>query len=700
MSASLLVIEDERIVARDLKLSLESLGYSVPAIADSGEMAIEKADEHRPDLILMDIRLAGEIDGITAARMILEQFDIPVIYLTAHSDEATLARAKFTHPLGYIIKPFEERELRAIIEMALYKHKMELQLKENSRWLSTVLNSIGDGVITTDTAGRITLLNPVAEKLTGWCCGEAIGRDSAEVFNIVNELTRKTVPSPITVAIATGQTVLLPKQTLLIRKDGIEIPIEDSVAPISQHQGTAAIQNGSGNITGSVVIFRDMTQQRLDASKLHRRAFYDDLTSLPNRAWFRERVTDAIARVKRQPEYLFAILLLDLDRFKVVNDSLGHLMGDQLLNSVASRLIKASRSIDTVARFGGDEFAILLENLNSEQEVFKIAQRIHQDLSIPFNLGGQEIFTNASVGIVLSSIGYEQLEELIRDADIAMYRAKASGRGCYQIFDTTMRDQVVANSYLENELRRAIERQGLSVYYQPIICLLTQKIKGFEALVRWQHPKRGMIPASDFIPLAEESGLCPLIDRWVLQEACRQLKKWQEQYPGMPALTMSVNLSVKQFLQPNLVDYISHVLAETDLAPRYLILEITESTLIEKPEIAIDTLEKLKSLGIGLSLDDFGTGYSSLSYIQRFPVDSLKIDRSFISKIDVDTDSLEIVRVIALLGLTLGIDVVAEGIEKPAQLELLQQLQCEHGQGYLFAKPLSAKEAEPWVSAH
>jgi diguanylate cyclase (GGDEF)-like protein/PAS domain S-box-containing protein len=698
MLANLLVIEDERIVARDLKLSLESLGYCVSAIADSGEMAIEKADELRPDIILMDIRLKGEIDGITAAQTILDRFDIPVIYLTAHSDEATIEKAKFTHPLGYIIKPFEERELRAIIEMALYKHKMERQLKENARWLSTVLNSIGDGVITTDMAGRITLLNPVAEKLTGWCCGEAMGQDSAEVFKLINESTRKTVPSPIAEAIATGLAVLLPKQTLLIRKDGIEVPIEDSVAPISQHQGTAAIKDGSGHITGAVVIFRDLTQQRMDASKLHRRAFYDDLTSLPNRAWFRERVTDAIARVKRQPEYLFAILLLDLDRFKVVNDSLGHLMGDQLLNSVASRLVKASRSIDTVARFGGDEFAILLENLNSEQEVFKIAQRIHQDLSVPFNLGGQEIFTNASVGIVLSSIGYEQLEELIRDADIAMYRAKASGRGCYQIFDTTMRDQVVANSYLENELRRAIERQGLSVYYQPIICLLTQKIKGFEALVRWQHPKRGMIPASDFIPLAEESGLCPLIDRWVLQEACRQLKKWQEQYPGMPALTMSVNLSVKQFLQPNLVDYISHILAETGLAPRYVILEITESTLIEKPELAVDTLEKLKSLGIGVSLDDFGTGYSSLSYIQRFPVDSLKIDRSFISKIDADTDSLEIVRVIALLGLTLGIDVVAEGIEKPAQLELLRQLQCEHGQGYLFAKPLSAKEAEPWVS--
>jgi diguanylate cyclase (GGDEF)-like protein len=409
---------------------------------------------------------------------------------------------------------------------------------------------------------------------------------------------------------------------------------------------------------------------------------------------------DAIQRVQRQPEYLFALLLLDLDRFKVVNDSLGHLTGDQLLSAVATRLIKTSRSVDTVARLGGDEFAILLENLHSEEEAFKIAQRIHQDLSVPFNLGGHEVFTNASVGIVLSSIGYEHLEELIRDADIAMYRAKASGRGCYQIFDTTMRDQVVANSYLENELRRTIERQGLTVYYQPIISLFTQKIKGFEALVRWQHPKRGMIPAADFMPLAEESGLCVLIDRWVLQEACRQLKKWQEKYPAMPFLTMSINLSGKQFVQPNLVEYIAQVLAETRLEASGLILEITESTLIEKPELAVETLEKLKALGIGVSLDDFGTGYSSLSYIQRFPVDSLKIDRSFISRIDADTDSLEIVRVISLLGLTLGIDVVAEGIETPVQLELLQQLQCEHGQGYLFAKPLSAAEGEAWLGVH
>jgi diguanylate cyclase (GGDEF)-like protein/PAS domain S-box-containing protein len=698
MPASLLVIEDERIVARDLKLVLESLGYLVPAIADSGEMAIEKADEHRPDLILMDIRLTGEIDGISAAQTILEQFDIPVIYLTAHSDEATLSRAKLTHPLGYIIKPFEERELRAIIEMALYKLKTERLLKENAQWLATVLNSIGDGVITTDTEGRITLLNPVAEKLTGWSCGEALGRDSTEVFEIIHEFNRKIVPSPIAEAIETGQITLLPKQTLLIRKDGIEVPIEDSVAPITQHRGTAAIQNRTGKITGAVVIFRDMTQQRLDASKLHRRAFYDDLTNLPNRAWFRERVTDAIERVKRQPEYLFALLLLDLDRFKVVNDSLGHPAGDQLLSAVASRLLQASRSIDTVARLGGDEFAILLENLHSEEEAFKVAKRIHQDLSAPFNLGGQEVFTNASVGIVLSSIGYGQIEELIRDADIAMYRAKASGRGCYQIFDTTMRDQVMANSYLENELRRAIERQGLTVYYQPIVFLSTQKIKGFEALIRWQHPKRGMIAAADFIPLAEESGLCILIDRWVLQEACRQLKKWQDQYPAISTLTISINLSAKQFLQPNLVEYIAQVLAEARLEAKSLILEITESTLIEKPELAIATLEKLKSLGIGISLDDFGTGYSSLSYIQRFPVDSLKIDRSFINRIDADIGSLEIVRVIALLGLGLGIDVVAEGIENLTQLELLQQLQCEHGQGYLFAKPLSTADAQAWLS--
>jgi diguanylate cyclase (GGDEF)-like protein/PAS domain S-box-containing protein len=697
MATNILIVEDEKIVARDLQNALEDLGYRVPAIANSGELAIKKAYELNPDLILMDIRLLGEMDGISTAQIVVDELDIPVVYLTAHSDENTLARAKLTHPYGYLIKPFEERELRAVVEVALYKHEMERRLKENAQWLSTVLNSIGDGVLTTDPEGKITMLNPVAEKLTGWSCEEALNRPSIEVFRLINETTRKIVHNPIQEALSTCQIVTLPPLTLLVRKDGIEIPIDDSVAPITLHKGTAPIQDGNGHITGAVAIFRDVTQQRLSAKKLHRHAFYDDLTNLPNRAWFRERLTDAVERVKRQPDYVFAVLLLDLDRFKVINDSLGHQAGDLLLIAVAERLTKACRVVDTICRLGGDEFAILLECLKTEQEAAHVAERIHRELSLPFYLERQEIYTNASIGIVSGSAGYEQIEELIRDADIAMYRAKAQGKGCYQVFDAQMRDRIVAASKLERDLRHAIEREQLEVYYQPIVSLESQETIGFEALVRWNHPQRGLVSAGEFVPIAEETGLSIPIDWWVLQEACTQMKRWQLEYPERSHLTVSVNLSGKQIIQPNLVQQVSQILIDTELNPQCLILEITETSLIEKPDVAINTLKKLKELGVKLSLDDFGTGYSSLSYLQRFPVNSIKIDRSFISKMDVDSDSLEIVRATILLGKTLGMTVVAEGIETSAQLNLLQQMDSNHGQGYYFAKPLPGSESTKWL---
>lgn len=697
MSTSILIVEDENIVARDLQYALEDLGYVVLAIAKTGALAIQKATEFQPDLILMDIRLLGEMDGVSAAQAILEQLDVPIVYLTAHSDDNTLTRAKLTHPYGYLIKPFEERELRAVIEVALYKHEMEQRLKENAQWLSTVLNSIGDGVLTTDVNGCITLLNPVAEKITGWSCQEALGRPSTDVFKLIHETNRKTVSSPIDEALSTGKTVMIPALTILVRKDGIEVPIEDSVAPIALHKGSVPIQDGKVHVTGAVVIFRDVSQQRLSAKKLHRHAFYDDLTNLPNRAWFRERLTDALERSKRKPEYHFAVLLLDLDRFKIINDSLGHLAGDQLLMAVADRLTKASRVVDTVSRLGGDEFAILLECLKTEQEAFTVAQRIHRELSLPFHLEGQEVFTNASIGIVLSSTGYEQIEELIRDADIAMYRAKAQGKGRYQVFDTQMRDQIVASSRLERDLRHALEREQLEIYYQPIVSLTTQKTVSFEALVRWNHPHKGMLTAGEFMPMAEETGLCILMDWWILKEACTQMKQWQQQGSGWSTLCLSVNLSAKQVIQANLIEQISQILFETGIDPKCLTLEITETTLIEKPELAAKTLKQSTNLGIGLSLDDFGTGYSSLSYLQRFPVKSLKIDRSFVNRMDLDSESLEIVRAIILLGKTLGMATVAEGIETVAQMHLLQEMDCDYGQGYYFAKPMPKTEVSNWL---
>jgi diguanylate cyclase (GGDEF)-like protein/PAS domain S-box-containing protein len=695
MSASILIVEDERIVAQDLQAILEDLGYQVPAIADSGELARQKAAETQPNLILMDIRIIGEIDGITTAQMILEEFDIPIVYLTAHSDEATLKRAKETSPFGYIIKPFDERELQTVIEIALYKHQIEMRLKENAQWLTTVLESIGDGVIVTDAEGKITFLNPVAEEITDWSFEEAFGRKATEVFKIINENSRLPIHNPILQVLNTGNNAVLPENTLLITKNGREIPVEDSITAIankSKKQGVKKLKDSKGKTLGSVLVFRDVSEQRLVARKLHRQAFYDDLTDLPNRVWFRERVTDAIERVRRNPNYLFAVLFLDLDRFKTVNDSLGHAMGDCLLFNVADRLVKSIRTIDTIARLGGDEFAILLENLQSPNEAYRVIQRIQQALSLSFNLEGQEIYSNASIGVVLSSLGYYSVDDIVRDADIAMYRAKARGRGCYEIFDPAMRDRAIAISQIENDLRGAIERNELSIYYQPIISLSTQETEGFEALVRWHHPQRGTISPADFIPIAEETGLIVQIDRWVLEQACRQMKAWQVESPNLPPLSVCVNLSSKQFKQPDLIYYIDQTLKTIGLESSRLKLEITESALIENPELAAITLAQLKELGLSLSLDDFGTGYSSLSYLHRFPVNTIKIDRSFINQIDGQQDGLEIVRAIVMLGQTLGMDVVAEGIETQEQLTSLRQLQCQYGQGYLFSRPLPVNE--------
>lgn len=685
MLETIVVVEDEIIVAIDLQTTLENLGYRVLAIADTGRLAIKKVIEVQPNLVLMDIRLKGDMDGITAAEEIYSRFDVPIIYLTAYADEDTLNRAKLTSPYGYIVKPFGERELRSTIEITLYKHRMERQLKEKSQWLATVLKSIGDGVITNDINARITFMNPIAEALTGWQQADALGKNLSEVFPIVHETNRTAIASPIIEAIEEGNIVRLPEQTLLLSRDGTEIPIGDSAAPIKDEKE---------NVIGAVLVFWDMTEQRQAKEQLRHQAFHDALTGLPNRLLFIDRLSHAIERAKRYPEYRFAVLFLDLDRFKVVNDSLGHPIGDQLLVTIASRLETCLRAMDTVARLGGDEFAILIEDIQDVGDACRAARRILRELSSPLNLGNHQVFTTASIGIVLSSTDYDQAEDLLRNADIAMYRAKMLGKARYEVFDAVMHAQATALLQLENDLRRAIDCNEFQVYYQPIISLSTNQLMGFEALVRWQHPQQGTILPGEFIPVAEETGLIVEIDRSVLREACKQTRRWQQSGVNYQGLAISVNLSSKNFTQPNFVEEVLQILAETNLAPGSLKLEITETVIIENPESAITILSRLRALGIGLSIDDFGTGYSSLNYLHRFPFDIMKIDRSFISRIDREAESLEIVRTIVILARNFGMAVIAEGVETLEQLVKLQELQCEYAQGYFFDQPLDSRAAE------
>lgn len=439
---------------------------------------------------------------------------------------------------------------------------------------------------------------------------------------------------------------------------------------------------------------QDITDRKRAEARLVHDAFHDGLTGLPNRALFIDHLKLAVARNLRKEYDLFSVLFLDLDRFKVVNDSLGHLVGDQLLMAIASRLETCVRPGDTIARLGGDEFTILLEDLKSNNEAIHIADRIQRELAQPFELEGRLVFTSVSIGIAPSTVGYERPEDVLRDADTAMYYAKSLGGTRHHVFETTMHARAVKLLQMQNDLRVAIEKEALFLEYQPIVSLDTFRITGFEALVRWRHPEHGLITPNQFVPLAEETGLIIPIGEWVMRQACAQMRQWQELYLSEPPLTISVNLSGKQFAQPDLIQRIERVLEETNLEPCSLKLEITESVVIENVEAASEMLKRMRMLGVGLSIDDFGTGYSSLSSLHRFPISTLKIDASFVSRMNGHNENTEIVRTIISLADNLGMEVIAEGVETLEQATKLRTFGCEQGQGYFFARPSSVKDAE------
>jgi len=444
---------------------------------------------------------------------------------------------------------------------------------------------------------------------------------------------------------------------------------------------------------------QDIIERRRAQEQLLHNTLHDGLTGLPNQALFMERLKFALERTKQQKDYLFAVLFLDLDRFKVINDSLGHLVGNQLLIGIARKLEAIVRSADTVARFGGDEFTILLEDIKDISGAVHVAQRIQQELTLPFNLSEHEVFTNTSIGIALSTTGYGRPEHILRDADIAMYRAKTLGRSHYEVFDTTMHSQAVVLLQLETDLRRALQREEFRIYYQPIVSLVTGRIIGFEALLRWQHPKLGLVSPNEFISVMEETGMIVAIGQWVLCKACIQMREWHAEFPSTPPLMLNVNLSGKQLVQSELPEQLKRVLQETRLDASSLKLEITESVLINNSASVTTILSQLIALDVELQMDDFGTGYSSLSYLHLLPINTLKVDRSFISNIGTGGRDSEIVRTIVTLAHSLNLAVTAEGIETKEQLAQLKELRCEYGQGYLFSQPLETKAAEALIAA-
>jgi diguanylate cyclase (GGDEF)-like protein/PAS domain S-box-containing protein len=576
-----------------------------------------------------------------------------------------------------------ERLFTGIIRDITGRKRFEEALERLSHQYEMVLEAAGEGIVGLDLHGNVTFVKAAASHMTGWSTQELLGRP---MHNLLHHTKPDGTPypsaeCPIYAAFTTGTTHSRDDEVFW-RKDGTSFPVEYTSTPIFE----------DGEIVGAVVTFSDITERKVLEEQLHHQAFHDPLTGLPNRALFMDRLEHALSRANRRGSKV-AVLFTDLDNFKVINDSLGHKVGDQLLVAVAERLKDCVRSDDTAARLGGDEFTILVEDVTGVGEVVQIAERIAEILQPPFALEEQEVFATVSIGIALNSTAQEQPADLLRHADLAMYRAKHRGKARYEVFEPSMDAKAIERLMLETGLRKALIRQQFRVYYQPIVALDNDKVAGVEALVRWEHPQRGLLLPEEFLSVAEDTGLIIQIGQWVLREACKQARIWQERYPGTPPLTISVNLSTREFFHPKLV---AEVLDESEIDPASLQLEITEGAMASNGTYSTDrTLRKLKRMGVQLAIDDFGLGYSSLSYLKRFPVDFLKVDRSFIAGLGQDTDGAskdaEIVRAMIDLTHALGLKVIAEGVETSEQLARLRNMKCDLAQGNYFSEPLPSE---------
>ncbi len=565
------------------------------------------------------------------------------------------------------------------------KVEAEQSLQRLTQHHTLLLQTTEEGVVGLDINGVITFANSSALRMLGYR-SEEIVNCSFQAFTRHIDEEGGSCPdnsSPVSATSRDGVSRRVNDETLW-RKNGTSFPASLVSIPLFEQ----------GELTGCIVLFQDRTEWKAVERRLRHQALHDALTNLPNRTLFIELLGHAMRYIKRGEPRSFAVLFLDIDNFRVVNDSLGHMDGDQLLITTAGRLKACLRATDTVARFGSDEFVILLEDIEDINDVMLLVERIQRELARPLFINSHDLTVSACIGIAISNQSYVQSVDILRDADTALHRAKAMGPGHYAVFDIAMHDHVLRRLYTETALRRAIENDELLLYYQPIIAISSGRIAGFEALIRWQHPERGLLEPDEFIPTAEETGLCLALDSWVMHEACRQMSVWLHQFSTLPPLTVNINLSPRAFAGEDFIQRVRHVLQETSLAPTSLKLEITEETMMIHVDSTIATLVELREMGIQLCIDDFGTGYSSLRYLHRFPIHMLKIDKSFIWTLETSSESNAITQSIIMLSHTLGKEVVAEGVETVSQLNYLRELKCDYVQGYYFSRPVDPEHIE------
>ncbi len=640
--------------------------------------ALERLSKGGIKAILLNLFLPDSQGIETFDKLYAMESPTPILILSDfdHEDVAKLAIQRGAQDYlltGHIDGYSLSRAIRNVMERKMAEEALFIE-KERAQ---VTLNSIGDAVISTDITGNVTYLNVVAERMTGWPQAEAKGQPFTDVFRIVDGVTRETLRNPMDLAIKENKPVGLTSNSVLIRRNGFEASIEDSAAPI---------RDRGGHVTGAVIVFHDVSEARSMVLKMSHLAQHDYLTDLPNRLLLNDRLTQAISMARRRRQQL-AVLFLDVDRFKNINDSLGHLIGDKLLQSVARRLTTCVRGSDTVSRQGGDEFVVLLADVDHAKAVGYGAAKILSALAEKHCIAEHDLNVTLSIGISLFPGDGEDAETLLKNADAAMYHAKENGRNRYQFFKQDMNDRAVERQSLEGSLRQALARQEFVLHYQPKVNLVTGAITGAEALIRWLHPVRGLLSPKQFVTIAEDSGLIVSIGQWVLREACRQAQAWQN--AGLRPI--AVNISAIEFRREDFLADIRGILRNTGLDPHYLEIELTESVLVQDVESTMAVLHALKALGVQLAIDDFGTGYSSLSYLRQFPIGTLKIDQSFVRDITTDNGDATIVSAVVSMGNSLKLRVSAEGVETQEQLAFLKAEHCEEGQGFYFSPPVDAE---------